>query len=61
MSTITRPQMGMEFRDSNYVLNAKCGRTLKSNMVLNLSLGFSDLEESDGSKWVHIFAIYLCC
>ena len=48
--TISQSQMGMEFRDSNYVLNGKCDRTLKSNMVLNLSLGFSDLEESDGSK-----------
>ena len=51
--------MGMEFRDSNYVINAKCGRTLKSNMIFNLSLGFTDLEESAGRKYVPLLPLRL--
>ncbi|ORZ24132.1 FACT complex subunit-domain-containing protein [Absidia repens] len=38
--------MGIEFRESNYVLTGKIVRELKSNMVLNLSLGFADLDNS---------------
>lgn len=40
--------MGMEFRDSSYLLSPKNGKTLRSNMVFNLVLGFTDLE--DGGK-----------
>lgn len=36
--------MGIEFRETNYVLNAKNVRELKNGMVLNLSIGFADLE-----------------
>lgn len=36
--------MGIEFRESSYVLNPKNSRELKNGMVLNLSLGFADLE-----------------
>ncbi|KAI8089405.1 FACT complex subunit-domain-containing protein [Halteromyces radiatus] len=38
--------MGIEFRESNYVLTGKSVRELKNNMVLNLSLGFADLENT---------------
>ncbi|CAO3594139.1 unnamed protein product [Absidia cylindrospora] len=38
--------MGIEFRESNYVLTGKIVRELKSNMVLNLSLGFADLDNT---------------
>ncbi|CAL1704256.1 unnamed protein product [Somion occarium] len=41
---------GMEFRDSTYLLSAKNTRQLKRDMVLNLALGFQDLEE-DGKKY----------
>ena len=39
------PQMGLEFRDSAYLLSAKNSRKLKTGMVFNLALGFQDLEE----------------
>ncbi|GBE82391.1 FACT complex subunit SPT16 [Sparassis crispa] len=37
--------MGMEFRDSSYLLSPKNGRTLRPGMVFNLVLGFQDLQE----------------
>lgn len=40
----------MEFRDSNFILSQKNGRTLKANMVFNLTLGFTDLDEGEGKK-----------
>ncbi|PAV23533.1 FACT complex subunit SPT16 [Pyrrhoderma noxium] len=43
--------MGMEFRDSNFILSQKNGRTLKTNMVFNLTLGFTDLDEGEGKKY----------
>ncbi|KAG6833476.1 hypothetical protein H0H87_006048 [Tephrocybe sp. NHM501043] len=43
--------MGIEFRDSAYVLSAKNGRSLKTDMILNLVLGFSDLVDSTGKKY----------
>ncbi|KAI7872577.1 FACT complex subunit-domain-containing protein [Spinellus fusiger] len=36
--------MGIEFREASYVLTGKNVRELKNGMVLNLSMGFSDLE-----------------
>ncbi|EIE81524.1 hypothetical protein RO3G_06229 [Rhizopus delemar RA 99-880] len=36
--------MGIEFREANYVLNAKNTRELKNGMILNIQVGFSDLE-----------------
>lgn len=47
--------MGMEFRDSNYLLSAKNTRMLKSNMVFNLALGFQDLEDTDGKKFSFLY------
>ncbi|KAL0947324.1 hypothetical protein HGRIS_013443 [Hohenbuehelia grisea] len=43
--------MGLEFRDSVYLLSAKNTRTLHPNMVFNLSLGFSDLTDANGDKY----------
>ncbi|KAG5341046.1 hypothetical protein C0989_011905 [Termitomyces sp. Mn162] len=43
--------MGIEFRDSAYVLSAKNGRSLKTDMIFNLGLGFSDLVDSTGKKY----------
>ncbi|KDQ60609.1 hypothetical protein JAAARDRAFT_31568 [Jaapia argillacea MUCL 33604] len=43
--------MGMEFRDSAYLLSPKNGRILKLGMVFNLALGFQDLEEEGGKKY----------
>ncbi|KAG0173480.1 FACT complex subunit spt16 [Apophysomyces sp. BC1015] len=36
--------MGIEFREASYLLTGKNVRDLKNGMVLNLSLGFADLE-----------------
>ncbi|KAI9473599.1 MAG: FACT complex subunit-domain-containing protein [Benjaminiella poitrasii] len=36
--------MGIEFREANYVLNGKNARELKNGMILNVQVGFSDLE-----------------
>ncbi|KAG6379251.1 FACT complex subunit SPT16 [Boletus reticuloceps] len=43
--------IGIEFRDSAYVLSLKNGRQLKTNMVFNLVLGFSDLVDESGKKY----------
>ncbi|KAI6043042.1 FACT complex subunit SPT16 [Pisolithus marmoratus] len=43
--------IGLEFRDSAYVLSSKNARHLKTNMVFNLSLGFSDLLDDTGKKY----------
>ncbi|THH10989.1 hypothetical protein EW146_g8192 [Bondarzewia mesenterica] len=50
-SKLTEAKMGMEFRDSAYLLSPKNGRQLKANMVFNLSLGFQDLEDKDKKKY----------
>ncbi|KAI9304410.1 FACT complex subunit-domain-containing protein [Cunninghamella echinulata] len=41
--------MGIEFRESNYVLNSKNLRELKSGMVLNVSIGFDGLENKEAT------------
>ncbi|KIJ60617.1 hypothetical protein HYDPIDRAFT_32041 [Hydnomerulius pinastri MD-312] len=43
--------IGVEFRDSAYLLSAKNARQLKTGMVFNLSLGFSDLVDESGKKY----------
>jgi nucleosome binding factor SPN SPT16 subunit len=42
--------MGLEYRDSSYLLSPKNARQVKAGMIFNLSIGFSDLEEKDGNK-----------
>jgi len=42
--------MGIEFRDSSWLLNAKNTRTLRSDMIFSLSIGFQDLEDKAGKK-----------
>lgn len=46
--------MGVELRDSTYLLSPKNTRKLKSNMIFNLGLGFSDLVSESGQKYVLI-------
>ncbi|KAF7796890.1 hypothetical protein EIP86_008075 [Pleurotus ostreatoroseus] len=46
--------MGMEFRDSAYLLSPKNGRKLKTDMIFNLSLGFQDLEEAGQKYALHL-------
>ncbi|KAF8228962.1 FACT complex subunit SPT16 [Tricholoma matsutake] len=42
---------GVEFRDSAYVLSPKNPRILKTDMILNLGVGFSDLVDNGGQKY----------
>ncbi len=50
----------MEFRESSYVLNAKCQRDLFANMTFNLSLGFQNLElPSTGDKRGKVYSLLL--
>ncbi|KAJ8699613.1 FACT complex subunit spt16 [Pleurotus ostreatus] len=43
--------MGVELRDSTYLLSPKNTRKLKTNMIFNLGLGFSDLVSESGQKY----------
>ncbi|KAG8737914.1 FACT complex subunit spt16 [Ceratobasidium sp. 428] len=43
--------MGLEYRDSSYLLSPKNGRQVKAGMIFNLSIGFSDLDEGEGKKY----------
>ncbi|KAI0048191.1 FACT complex subunit SPT16 [Auriscalpium vulgare] len=43
--------IGMEFRDSSFLLSPKNARQLKANMVFNVSIGFADLEDQDKKKY----------
>jgi nucleosome binding factor SPN SPT16 subunit len=43
-------QMGLEFRDSAYILSSKNARELKTGMVMNLTVGFQDLIDNNGKK-----------
>lgn len=42
--------MGMEFRDTAYLLSPKNNRPLRTGMVFCLSLGLQGLDEKDGKK-----------
>ncbi|CCA69595.1 probable SPT16-general chromatin factor (Subunit of the heterodimeric FACT complex) [Serendipita indica DSM 11827] len=47
--------MGLEFKESAYVLSAKNGRVLRTNMVFNLTIGFQDVKDEKGPAYtVHI-------
>lgn len=41
--------MGIEFREANYLLNSKNPKELKNGMILNVQVGFSDLENPKAS------------
>ncbi|KAG8901329.1 FACT complex subunit spt16 [Tulasnella sp. 403] len=43
--------MGLEFRDSSYVLSSKNSRVLKTGMVFNLMLAFTDIVGEDSKKY----------
>lgn len=47
---LSAPQTGIEFRDAAYILSSKSTRTLRSKMIVNLSLGFSGLTDKSGQK-----------
>ncbi|KAG2196503.1 hypothetical protein INT47_012797 [Mucor saturninus] len=41
--------MGIEFREANYVLSGKNNKEIKNGMILNVQVGFSDLENPKAS------------
>ncbi|KAI7889566.1 FACT complex subunit-domain-containing protein [Mucor mucedo] len=41
--------MGIEFREANYVLSGKNTKEIKNGMILNVQVGFSDLENPKAS------------
>jgi nucleosome binding factor SPN SPT16 subunit len=41
--------MGIEFREANYVLSGKNQKEIKNGMVMNIQVGFSDLENPKAS------------
>lgn len=52
--------IGIDFRDTSLILNAKNGRVLKEGMTLNISLGFQDLDNPKGKdKRSKIYSLLL--
>jgi nucleosome binding factor SPN SPT16 subunit len=47
--------MGLEFREASYLLSSKTERTLKADMVFNLSLGLQNLEDVGTKPYGKIF------
>ncbi|PWY99374.1 putative SPT16-general chromatin factor [Testicularia cyperi] len=45
--------IGLEFRDSSYVLSGKNTRKLKKDMTINLSVGFQDLDDPNHPNEVY--------
>ncbi len=45
--------IGIEFRDSSYLLSPKCARKLRADMTFNLSMGFADLPDPNDSSKVY--------
>lgn len=48
--------MGIEFRDSALVLNAKNETTVKSNMVFNVSIGVQNVEDKENGTYAVLIA-----
>lgn len=43
--------MGIEFRDNAYLLSPKGTRTIKSDMIFSLTLGFNGIPDGKGSQY----------
>ncbi|KAI8873416.1 SPT16-domain-containing protein [Ramicandelaber brevisporus] len=41
---------GIEFREASYVIGPKCNSILRNGMVINLSLGFQDVDNTGNKK-----------
>lgn len=41
---------GIEFREPNYLISPKCQSVVKSGMIFNVSIGFSDLTNPDAKE-----------
>lgn len=44
-------KMGIEFRDNAYLLSPKGTRTIKSDMIFSLTLGFNGIPDGKGSQY----------
>ena len=53
--------MGVEFRDSAYVLSPKNSRILKTDMIFNLGVGFADLIDNGGQKYTTMIILNISC
>ena len=51
--------MGLEFRESGLNLNAKNDRVVKAKMVLNVSLGFQNLQNQTDNRKIRNFSLLL--
>jgi nucleosome binding factor SPN SPT16 subunit len=51
--------MGLEFRESGLNLNAKNDRAVKAKMVLNVSLGFQNLQNQTDNPKIRNFSLLL--
>ena len=53
--------MGLEFRESDYVINAKNVRELKKGMIFNLSVGLQELDNPEATNPKgKIYALLIC-
>jgi len=43
-------QIGIEFRESSYVIGPKCNRVISKDMIFSLSLGFQDIPDPKDNK-----------
>jgi nucleosome binding factor SPN SPT16 subunit len=50
--------MGIEFKESSYNLNAKCSKTMKTDMILSLNIGFENIPDPK-SKGGGVYALLL--
>lgn len=51
--------MGIEFRESNFLLSAKNTRALQNNMILNVTLGFQNLENQSNDSKNKVYSLFL--
>ena len=52
--------MGIDFRESALVLNEKCKENFAANMVFNLAIGFSGIENEDGKTAAErVYALFV--
>lgn len=51
--------IGIELRDSNMVLNGKNNKVLKSGMTLSITVGFTNVENSDSTKKGSVYSMVI--
>lgn len=51
--------VGIEFRESSYVIGPKCARPVKKDMIFSLSLGFSDIPDPKDKNKKQVYSLLL--